>query len=101
MRATRVWSASPFVVVAVVLIEQNRDTRRAERENLCDDASRRRARKASSKMAEDIVLPIPNLNLAQQLFVLSKPGLAALQNDARKTLLEGIKADRALNRVIG
>jgi 26S proteasome regulatory subunit N7 len=46
-------------------------------------------------MAEDIVLPIPNLNLAQQLFVLSKQGLAALQNDARKTLLEGIKADRA------
>ena len=76
------------------------DTRRAQREKLRDDASGP-ARKTSSKMAEDIVLPIPNLNLAQQLFVLSKPGLAALQNDARNTLLEGIKADRAYNRIIG
>ena len=46
-------------------------------------------------MADDIVLPIPNLNLAQQLFALSKPGLAALHNDARKSLLDGINADRA------
>ncbi|KAF8684737.1 hypothetical protein AX14_004115 [Amanita brunnescens Koide BX004] len=45
-------------------------------------------------MADDIVLPIPNLNLAQQLFALSKPGLATLHNDARKSLLDGINADQ-------
>ncbi|KAM6500054.1 PCI domain containing protein [Amanita muscaria] len=45
-------------------------------------------------MAEDIVLPIPNLKLPQQLYVLSKPQLSHLHNDARNALLEGIKADQ-------
>lgn len=45
-------------------------------------------------MAEDTVLPIPNLVLAQEYFVLSTSSLAHLHNDARKSLLEGIQADR-------
>ncbi|KAF8343360.1 PCI-domain-containing protein [Amanita rubescens] len=45
-------------------------------------------------MADDIVLPIPNLNLPQQLFILSKPSLSTLHDDARNTLLQGIKADQ-------
>lgn len=45
-------------------------------------------------MSEEIVLPIPNLKLAQNYFVLSSPHLSHLHEDARKVLLEGIKADR-------
>jgi 26S proteasome regulatory subunit N7 len=45
-------------------------------------------------MADDIVLPIPNLALPQNLFILSTPSLTHLQDNARKELLEGIKADR-------
>ncbi|KAF8633521.1 hypothetical protein AX17_004427 [Amanita inopinata Kibby_2008] len=45
-------------------------------------------------MADDIVLPIPNLNLPQQLFLLSKPTLSHLHKNAQQTLLEGIKADQ-------
>ncbi|KAJ7756776.1 26S proteasome subunit RPN7-domain-containing protein [Mycena maculata] len=41
----------------------------------------------------DVVLPIPNLSLAQSLFTLSNPSLARFHNDARAALLEGIKAD--------
>ncbi|KAJ7105738.1 26S proteasome subunit RPN7-domain-containing protein [Mycena crocata] len=41
----------------------------------------------------DVVLPIPNLSLAQNLFTLSNPSLARFHNDARAALLEGIKAD--------
>ncbi|KAJ7090188.1 26S proteasome subunit RPN7-domain-containing protein [Mycena belliarum] len=41
----------------------------------------------------DVVLPIPNLSLAQNLFTLSSPSLARLHNAARTALLEGIKAD--------
>ncbi|EIW51777.1 PCI-domain-containing protein [Trametes versicolor FP-101664 SS1] len=44
-------------------------------------------------MSEDAVLPIPNLGLAQNYFVLSTPSLEHLQQDARKELLEGIQAD--------
>jgi 26S proteasome regulatory subunit N7 len=44
-------------------------------------------------MADDIVLPIPNLNLPQQFFVLSTPSLAHLHQDARQELLKGIQAD--------
>ena len=44
-------------------------------------------------MSEEVVLPIPNLKLAQNYFVLSSPHLAHLHDDARKVLLEGIKAD--------
>ena len=46
-------------------------------------------------MADDAVLPIPNLTLAQDYFVLSSPSLAHLHENARKSLLEGIQADRA------
>jgi 26S proteasome regulatory subunit N7 len=45
-------------------------------------------------MADDIVLPIPNLALPQNLFVLSTPSLAHLHDTARKELFDGIKADR-------
>ena len=45
-------------------------------------------------MADDAVLPIPNLALAQDYFVLSTPSLAHLHENARKSLLEGIQADR-------
>ena len=45
-------------------------------------------------MSEEVVLPIPNLKLAQSYFVLSSPHLSRLHEDARKVLLEGIKADR-------
>ncbi|KAJ7470397.1 26S proteasome subunit RPN7-domain-containing protein [Mycena latifolia] len=41
----------------------------------------------------DVVLPIPNLSLAQNLFTLSTPSLARFHDAARTALLEGIKAD--------
>ncbi|KAJ7445812.1 26S proteasome subunit RPN7-domain-containing protein [Mycena galericulata] len=41
----------------------------------------------------DVVLPIPNLSLAQNLFTLSNPSLSRFHNGARTALLEGIKAD--------
>jgi len=45
-------------------------------------------------MADELVLPIPNLTIPQNLFVLSNPALKHLHDNARKDLLEGIKADR-------
>ncbi|TFK47736.1 PCI-domain-containing protein [Heliocybe sulcata] len=45
-------------------------------------------------MAEDIVLPIPNLSLSQHYFTLSTPSLSHLHGTARKELLEGIKAEQ-------
>ena len=45
-------------------------------------------------MSDDTVLPIPNLALAQDYFVLSSPSLSHLHENARKSLLEGIQADR-------
>lgn len=45
-------------------------------------------------MADEVVLPIPNLRMPQCLFILSNPLLTNLHSDARKELLEGIKADR-------
>ena len=45
-------------------------------------------------MADDIVLPIPNLALPQNLFILSNQSLAHLHDNARKELFDGIKADR-------
>jgi len=45
-------------------------------------------------MSEDSVLPIPNLKLPQQYFLLSTPSLAHLHDDAKKELLEGITADK-------
>lgn len=47
-------------------------------------------------MAEDLVLPYPNLELAQHFFVLSSPSLAHLHDNARKDLLKGIEADRTV-----
>ncbi|KAJ2914349.1 hypothetical protein MD484_g6057, partial [Candolleomyces efflorescens] len=44
-------------------------------------------------MAEEVVLPIPNLTLPQNLYVLSNPSLKRLHENARSKLLEGIKAD--------
>ncbi|TFK63027.1 proteasome 26S subunit [Pluteus cervinus] len=45
-------------------------------------------------MADDIVLPIPNLKLPQQLFILTNPRLNHLHDEARKVLLAGIEADK-------
>ena len=45
-------------------------------------------------MADEVVLPIPNLRMPQCLFILSNAQLTHLHSDARKELLEGIKADR-------
>lgn len=45
-------------------------------------------------MADEVVLPIPNLRMPQCLFILSNDQLSHLHSDARKELLEGIKADR-------
>ncbi|KAJ7771818.1 PCI-domain-containing protein [Mycena metata] len=43
--------------------------------------------------SDDVVLPIPNLSLAQNLFTLSTPSLSRFHDAARTALLEGIKAD--------
>ena len=48
-------------------------------------------------MADDIVLPIPNLTLPQNLFTLSTPSLAHLHENARTELLQGIQTDRQLS----
>ncbi|KAF8967233.1 26S proteasome subunit RPN7-domain-containing protein [Flammula alnicola] len=45
-------------------------------------------------MADEVVLPIPNLTVPQNLFILSNPALKTLHDNARKELLEGIKADQ-------
>jgi len=45
-------------------------------------------------MADDIVLPIPNLNLPQHFFTLSSPSLLHLHDNARTELLAGIQADQ-------
>ncbi|CCL98764.1 uncharacterized protein FIBRA_00769 [Fibroporia radiculosa] len=45
-------------------------------------------------MPDDVVLPIPNLALPQNVFILSKPSLSHLQEDARKELAAGIQADQ-------
>ncbi|KAL4064187.1 26S proteasome subunit RPN7-domain-containing protein [Scleroderma yunnanense] len=44
-------------------------------------------------MADESVLPIPNLSLPQHLFTLISPSLARLHENARSSLLDGIKAD--------
>ncbi|KAI6036003.1 26S proteasome subunit RPN7-domain-containing protein [Pisolithus microcarpus] len=44
-------------------------------------------------MADDSILPIPNLSLPQHLFTLVNPSLGHLHDVARKSLLEGIEAD--------
>ena len=46
------------------------------------------------QMAEENVLPIPNLALPQECFVLQQPSLAHLHDNARDALLRGIKADQ-------
>ncbi|GJE98959.1 26S proteasome subunit RPN7-domain-containing protein [Phanerochaete sordida] len=45
-------------------------------------------------MAEEVVLPIPNLELPQHQFVLSKPQFSELHNDAKQQLLAGIEKDK-------
>jgi len=44
-------------------------------------------------MAEEVVVPVPNLSLPQNLYVLNTPNLKHLHDAARKELIEGIKAD--------
>jgi 26S proteasome regulatory subunit N7 len=45
-------------------------------------------------MGDDIVLPIPNLDLPQCAFTLSIPSLGHLHDEARTELLKGIQKDR-------
>jgi len=45
-------------------------------------------------MAEENVLPIPNLALPQECFVLQQSSLLHLHDTARAALLQGIKADQ-------
>jgi 26S proteasome regulatory subunit N7 len=45
-------------------------------------------------MAEENVLPIPNLALPQECFVLQQSSLVHLHDAARDALLRGIKADQ-------
>ena len=45
-------------------------------------------------MAEENVLPIPNLALPQECFVLQQSSLSHLHDTARVALLSGIKADQ-------
>jgi hypothetical protein len=47
-------------------------------------------------MADEIVLPIPNLELPQHFFTLSTPSLSEYHENAAKQLLAGIKTDRKL-----
>ncbi|KAI5997500.1 26S proteasome subunit RPN7-domain-containing protein [Pisolithus albus] len=44
-------------------------------------------------MADDRILPIPNISLPQHLFTLVNPSLSHLHDVAWKSLLEGIEAD--------
>ncbi|ESK85123.1 26s proteasome non-atpase regulatory subunit 6 [Moniliophthora roreri MCA 2997] len=45
-------------------------------------------------MADDIVLPIPNLSVAQNIFILSNSSLSRLHDEARKKALEAIEKDQ-------
>jgi 26S proteasome regulatory subunit N7 len=45
-------------------------------------------------MADENVLPIPNIALPQECFVLQQPSLSHLHDSARVALLKGIKADQ-------
>jgi len=51
-------------------------------------------------MADDAVLPIPDLKLPQLYFTLTKPSLSHLHDGARRDLLEGIKNDRMYPRIM-
>jgi 26S proteasome regulatory subunit N7 len=44
-------------------------------------------------MAAELILPIPNLTISQNLFVLSNAKLTHLHENARNQLLDGLKAD--------
>lgn len=48
----------------------------------------------STAMADENVLPIPNLALPQECFVLQQSSLSHLHDTARAALLRGIKADQ-------
>lgn len=48
-------------------------------------------------MGDDIVLPIPNLDLPQYAFTLSTPSLTHLREEAHTELLKGIQKDRMHN----
>jgi 26S proteasome regulatory subunit N7 len=44
-------------------------------------------------MADEVVLPYPNIQLPQAAFILSQPNLSHLHAQAKKELLEGIEND--------
>jgi 26S proteasome regulatory subunit N7 len=45
-------------------------------------------------MADEVVLPIPNLTLPQDFFTLSSQSLSHLHENARTHLVQAIKEDR-------
>ncbi|KAK7051099.1 proteasome regulatory particle subunit [Paramarasmius palmivorus] len=45
-------------------------------------------------MADDIVLPIPNLSVAQNIFILSNPSLNRLHDEARANAIKAIEKDQ-------
>jgi 26S proteasome regulatory subunit N7 len=51
-------------------------------------------------MADDTVLPIPNLELPQHFFTLSTSSLAHLHQHAAEKLWAGIQADREFHNII-
>ena len=44
-------------------------------------------------MSDEVILPIPNLDLPQAHFVLTQENLAHLHQDALRTLMAGIEKD--------
>jgi 26S proteasome regulatory subunit N7 len=51
-------------------------------------------------MADDIVLPIPNLSVAQNIFILSNPSLNRLHDEARANAIKGIEKDRSCSCIV-
>lgn len=48
---------------------------------------------AAARMSEEVIAPIPNLNLASKKWTLQQPKLAHLHASARQDLLQGIEND--------
>lgn len=53
----------------------------------------RRGAAPHTTMSDDAILPFPNLSLPQHVFILLSPSLKHLHDNARNSLLDGIKAD--------
>ena len=63
------------------------------RPHLTDASSPELRLQSTTAMADDIVLPIPNLSVAQNVFILSNPSLSRLHDEAREKALKAIQED--------